>query len=169
VTGPAAFGPGGRSVIVHRRRYRCGHVHREPRGGSASECHTTLSDQLGTQADGVCHPIYSTPTNGYDPNGPSPESVGIQGADICAWRAKGISETDIVDHIVVSNSGMITPNVEDWVRKAEQDNCPQKLAELVPALTGSPQPAVPSRKRCSSSRHQPLRAWRQSGVCVHHS
>lgn len=84
------------------------------------------------ESDGACHPIYSTPINGYNPYGPSPESVGIQGAEICGWRAKGISETDIVDHIVVSNPGMITPNVEDWVREAEQDNCPQMLVELAP-------------------------------------
>lgn len=81
---------------------------------------------------GVCEPYYSVPINGYNPYGPSPESVGIHAADVCAWRAKGISEFDIVDQMVWRNPDMVTPNVEDWVRKAEQENCPEKLVQLAP-------------------------------------
>ena len=86
-------------------------------------------------SEGVCEPYYSTPINGYNPYGPSPESVGIHAADICAWRAKGISETDIVNHMVETSPGMITPNVEDFVRQAEEDNCPQMLVELATGST----------------------------------
>ncbi|OBY28994.1 hypothetical protein [Mycolicibacter kumamotonensis] len=83
-------------------------------------------------SNGVCEPYYSVPTNGYNPYGPSPESVGIHAADVCAWRAKGISEFDIVDQMVAKYPRMVTPNVEDWVRQAEQDNCPEKLVQLAP-------------------------------------
>ena len=109
----------------------CGSIAATPQAGAAPQCQVNW--ELGS--DGQCHPIYSVPINGYDPYGLSPESVGIQSAHICAWRAKGVTETDIVYEIVVANPGMITPNVEDWVREAEQNNCPQHLAELATGST----------------------------------
>ena len=78
-------------------------------------------DSLGGGFDG-CPPAGATPQQ--------QQGNRIQPTHICTWRARGVSETDIVDQLVEWNPRLITPNVEDWVRKAEEDYCPNMLVEL---------------------------------------